>query len=176
VDNAGRDIFNHLEMARMYQEMGMISPQWFNLHSILDYGRILAEAPVKVLIEARDLEMYADPLCPRVFENLIENSLRHGNGVTEIRVTTREDDNGLVIILEDNGTGIPEEDKERIFLQGVGKNTGMGLFLSREILSITGIGIRETGSAGKGARFEIVVPQGSFRPTSSRQAIGFTCT
>jgi len=177
VDNAGRDIFNHLEMARMYQDLGMLSPQWFNLRSILDYGKVLAEAPdLKVSIETRDLEIYADPLCPRVFENLIENSLRHGNHVSEIRVTTRETEKGLVISLEDNGSGIPDGEKEQIFKQGVGKNTGMGLFLSREILSITGITIRETGSAGKGARFEITVPHGSSRPTSSRQAIGFSCT
>lgn len=176
VDNAGRDIFNLLEMARMYQEMGIISPQWFNLHSILDYGRILAEAPdLKVSVDTRDLEIYADPLCPRVFENIMENSLRHGNGVSEIRVATREADNGLVIILEDNGSGIPDEDKERIFRQGVGKHTGMGLFLSREILSITGITIRETGRTGKGARFEITVPRGLFRPPGSRQAVGSSC-
>jgi hypothetical protein len=39
----------------------------------------------------------------------------------------------------------------------------MGLFLSREILSITGITIRETGESGKGARFEMVVPKGMWR-------------
>jgi hypothetical protein len=35
----------------------------------------------------------------------------------------------------------------------------MGLFLSREILSITGITIRETGEPGNGARFEMLVPK-----------------
>ena len=39
----------------------------------------------------------------------------------------------------------------------------MGLFLAREILDITGIGIRETGEPGKGARFEIMVPKGTWR-------------
>jgi PAS domain S-box-containing protein len=176
-DNAGRDIFNHLEMARAYQDLGMVSPRWFNLRSILDYRRILAEAPdLKMSIETGDLEIYTDPLCPRVFENLIDNSLRHGNHVSEINITTREASNGLVITLEDNGTGILDKDKERIFEQGVGKHTGLGLFLSREILSITGITIRETGSAGRCARFEITVPCGAYRPASPRQAIGLPCT
>jgi signal transduction histidine kinase len=49
---------------------------------------------------------------------------------------------------------------ERIFEQGFGKNTGLGLFLSREILAITGITITENGVPGKGARFEITVPRG----------------
>jgi hypothetical protein len=37
------------------------------------------------------------------------------------------------------------------------------LFLSQEILSITGITIAETGIPGKGARFEITVPKGAYR-------------
>ena len=176
VDNAGRDIFNHLEMARTYQDMGMFSPRWFNLRSILDYRKILTDAPdLKISIETGDLEIYADPLCPRVFENLIDNSLRHGNHVSEIHITSRQTEKGLVVILEDNGNGIRDEDKECIFEQGVGKHTGLGLFLCREILSITGITIRETGDAGRGARFEITVPRGAFRPNNSGQAIGMPC-
>ena len=46
---------------------------------------------------------------------------------------------------------------------GFGKNTGMGWFRFKEILSITGITIRETGEPGKGARFEMVVPKGAYR-------------
>jgi len=45
-----------------------------------------------------------------------------------------------------------------IFDKGFGKNTGLGLFPAREILSITGITIRETGEPGKGVRFEITAP------------------
>ena len=53
--------------------------------------------------------------------------------------------------------------QEKIFERGFGKNTGLGLALSREILDITGIMIRETGEPGKGARFEMVVPKGAWR-------------
>jgi signal transduction histidine kinase len=53
--------------------------------------------------------------------------------------------------------------KEKIFERGIGQNTGMGLFLSREILSITRIEIQENGMPGKGARFEISIPRGGFR-------------
>jgi len=68
-----------------------------------------------------------------------------------------------VVVWEDNGVGIMEEEKERIFERGYGKNTGLGLFLVREILSLTGIMISETGTPGTGARFEITVPKGSYR-------------
>ena len=54
-------------------------------------------------------------------------------------------DTGLIIIIADNGAGISTEDKQHLFEHGFGKHTGLGLFLSREILSITGITISETG-------------------------------
>jgi signal transduction histidine kinase len=69
------------------------------------------------------------------------------------------------MIYEDDGIGVQETDKDRIFEKGFGKNTGLGLFLSREILSITGLAMRETGISGKGARFEILVPNGKYRFT-----------
>ena len=64
---------------------------------------------------------------------------------------------------EDDGVGISDENKEKIFDRGFGKNTGLGLFLSREILSLTGITIHETGEPGKGVRFEIKLPNGAYR-------------
>jgi hypothetical protein len=50
-----------------------------------------------------------------------------------------------------------------MFQHGYGKYTGIGLFLTREILPIPGWSIRETGEAGKGVRLEILAPSGVFR-------------
>jgi len=83
--------------------------------------------------------------------------------VTRIRFSFEVSDPGLTILYEDDGVGVPAEEKERIFEKGVGKHTGFGLFLSREILAITGLSIRETGVHGQGARFEILVPNGKYR-------------
>jgi signal transduction histidine kinase len=98
-----------------------------------------------------------------VFYNLVENTIRHGGNATEIRVRCEKSPPGLLLIYQDNGCGIPAGMKDRIFDYGVGDNTGLGLFLSREILSITGISVRETGEPGRGARFEIRVPPESCR-------------
>jgi signal transduction histidine kinase len=75
----------------------------------------------------------------------------------------REKDDGLMLIIEDNGIGIAAEEKPMIFDRGYGKNKGLGLFLVREVLSITGISIKENGEPGKGARFEIAVSTGNYR-------------
>jgi signal transduction histidine kinase len=72
----------------------------------------------------------------------------------------------MVLIYEDNGIGVPQEEKAIIFDSGHGKNTGLGLHLARQILAITNITIVETGEPGKGARFEIIVPEGSWRKGS----------
>jgi len=54
-------------------------------------------------------------------------------------------------------------EKKNIFKRGVGKNTGLGLFLVSEILALTGITIQENGEPGKGARFEMLVPKGAWK-------------
>ena len=83
--------------------------------------------------------------------------------MTVFSLRYREADGVLVLIAEDDGPGIPAGDKERVFDRGFGHNTGLGLFLVRDILGITGITIRETGVPGKGARFEMTVPKGAYR-------------
>ena len=108
-------------------------------------------------------EVYADPLIAKVFYNLMDNAARYGGRITKIRFAMEEQNGNRILGCEDDGNGIPADEKERIFERGFGRNTGMGLFLAREILLITGISIRETGEPGRGARFEIRVPAGMWR-------------
>ena len=110
-----------------------------------------------------DLEIYADPIIRKVFSTLMENSIRHGEKVTRIGFSCYKDGDCLSIVCSDNGIGIAAEEKEHIFEQGYGRHTGLGLFLSREILSITGLAVRECGEQGQGARFEIGIPVGKYR-------------
>ena len=93
----------------------------------------------------------------------MDDAARHGGKFTTIRFSLGESGNDRLIVCEDDGNGIPAEEKEKIFERGLGKNTGMGLFLAREILSITGITITETGEPGKGARFAMTVLKGMYR-------------
>jgi signal transduction histidine kinase len=99
----------------------------------------------------------------KVFLNLFGNSVMHGERVTRITIHCEMADADLMITVEDNGVGIPLQEKPKIFRKGYGKHTGFGLFLAREILAITGISIHETGRHGTGARFEITVPKDGYR-------------
>ncbi|MDD1725180.1 MAG: ATP-binding protein [Methanospirillum sp.] len=99
----------------------------------------------------------------KVFYNLLDNSIRHGKHVSNMRISASREGDNLLVVWEDNGEGVADEDKDLIFERGYGNNTGFGLFLVREILALTDISIRETGTRGKGARFEISVPRGAYR-------------
>jgi signal transduction histidine kinase len=109
------------------------------------------------------LEIYADPLLEKVLFNLMDNVIQHGETVTEVTLRYQKRADDLVLIIEDNGIGIPLEKKRLLFERGFGKESALGLFLVREILSITGITISETGVEGMGARFEILVPANAYR-------------
>jgi PAS domain S-box-containing protein len=148
-----------------YQDMGVTAPAWQNVQAgVLRAVAALPMRDVKAEVDRTDLEVYADPLFEKVSYNLIDNALRYGGDrLTTIRITSQETGAGLVLCYEDDGAGISPDDKKHLFERGFGKNTGLGLFLSREILSITGITIAETGEPGKGARFEITVPKGEYR-------------
>ena len=154
-----------IDFTKIYEDMGTTAPVWQNINASVK--RAVATLPIRgviVEVDRLDLEIYADSLFEKVFYNLIDNALRYGGqAMKTIRITSHETVSGLVIACEDDGVGIPGNDKKCLFEQGYGKNTGLGLFLTREILSITGITITETGEPGKGARFEILVPKDCYR-------------
>ena len=157
-------IVSSLNFTKTYQDLGINPPKWQNVGQVFLYAiSHLDSLKIERRIEVEGLEIYADPLLEKVFFNLVENSFIHGQRVTEVSLTCREQGDGLAIILTDNGVGITDEQKTRLFEQGGGRGSGLGLFLAREILSITGITIRETGEAGKGVRFELLVPEGAYR-------------
>lgn len=149
-----------------YQSVGVKAPHWQGLcQSVRDATSAIGRDMAHLDLPGTDAEIYADPLFGRIFYNLIDNSFRHGGSVRNISVETEIAPGGdLVIRYRDDGVGIPAEEKELIFNQGYGKNTGFGLFIIREILGITGLAIRETGISGSGVLFEITVPKTAWRP------------
>ncbi|HOW04082.1 HAMP domain-containing sensor histidine kinase [Methanospirillum hungatei] len=161
IDHAISLIQSHIEFTRVYQDLGSHEPVWHRLSSLIQ--AVFSRFSVHIVNTADDIELYADPLVVKVFENLVDNSIRHGQGVTRIQISSQIHEDEAVILFEDDGAGISYEEKEQIFERGYGKNTGLGLFFIREILSVTGISIRETGQPGTGARFEITIPVGKWR-------------
>jgi PAS domain S-box-containing protein len=161
---AAEAIQNQILFTRDYQDIGIQPPEWQNIRGVILMscnGVRLGDVTVNVLVTG--VEVYADLLLGRVFFHLIDNAIRHGGTITQIRFTCEESFEELVLVCEDDGVGIPADAKEKIFNRQHFVGSGLGMFVSREILSITGMSIRETGTPGKGARFEIRVPKGAYR-------------
>lgn len=157
-------IAQSLKFADHYQSLGIKPPAWQSVIQSFLYGiSHLNLSHLDRRLEVENLEIYADPLFENVFFTLAENVILHGTSATAISLWFQEQSDGLLLIFEDNGGGIPVDMKLNIFSREYEEKKGMGLFLTREILSITGLSILETGEFGKGARFEIRVPKKRYR-------------
>ncbi len=161
--DAANGIRRQIEISRAFRDIGRSPPGWMpvqetvrNAAANLPFGAVSLEAWTE------RLDVFADPHLGTVFTHLFENALAPATGATRIVVTYHLRPDGCAIIVEDDGTGIPDAEKERLFVQRA-ESYGHGLFLAHEILAITGITIRETGTPGEGARFEILVPQEGYR-------------
>ncbi len=161
---AVQKIIRSLNFAKSYKDLGIIPPTWQDVNQSFLYAiSHLDFLSINRNISLSGLEIFADPLLETVFLKLSDNVLVHGKTATQVTMSYFETPAGLTLVFQDNGVGIPHELKEEIFNREFGSQKGKGLYLAREILSITGITITENGIFGEGARFEIVVPKGEYR-------------
>jgi PAS domain S-box-containing protein len=174
-DTVARGFFNQMRalsllltrqlfLTESYKNLGNSPPAWLGVQQILESANL---APTTISVSVRfwteRLEIYADPLFKDVLIHLAENAISHGIKIKNLIVTYHETHEGLDLILEDDGIGIPADKKQRIFEYDEGGHAGIGLFICREILGVTGMTIAETGTEGNGARFVIHVPTDGYR-------------
>jgi len=165
VEASAMAIERHIAFTKDYQDIGIHAPQWTSLKDSLVRSLVTIDKTLlSVHIRVGGYEVFTDPMVDKVFYNLASNVIKHSKATT-LDITARKEGDHLLIAFQDNGVGV--KDRSKLFTRG-GPASGYGLFLSKEVLGITGIGIRETGTPGQGARFEIVVPPGLYRPYEHR--------
>lgn len=169
----------HIE-AVVQKLLGFARQQSRNIHSFEinhSIGKVLAL--IEYRIQQRNIEIkteFSDLLPPvvadeqniqEVIMNLLLNAMDavSDNGIISIR-TGFDDNNLLFIEIEDNGTGIPAEDLERIFdpfytTKDEGKGTGLGLSVSLGIIESYKGRISVLSQTGAGAKFRIQIPVGA---------------
>jgi PAS domain S-box-containing protein len=156
-----------IEFTKAYEDIGVNVPTWKDVRTLI--GASAKDVPLGAVKVINDVpagtEVFADPLIAKVFHNLVHNAVRHGGDITAIHFSVEEHEGVRSIVCEDDGTGISADLKDQLFTKGFGKDHGLGLFLSREILAITYIAISEVGEPGKGARFVMTMPKGGLRTT-----------
>ena len=161
IELASQQILRILEFERFYVQVG--SEELKNV----DVERHLNEAVslfsdlkgAAVVNKCHGLTVLADSLLRQLFYNLIDNTLKYGKKTSVIRVHYEDKGNQLKLIYDDDGVGVPNEEKKNLFQEGYGKGTGYGLYLIKRICEAYGWTIQETGQQGKGAQFTMTIPK-----------------
>ena len=158
------NIAHHLFLTESYKDLGTTPPAWMSVQEVFASTNLTpGTSSVSIRIWTGRLEIYADRLFSDVLIHLVENSLRHAGSAKNITVTYRETPDGLDLSVRDDGCGIPAAKKDHIFEYDSGGQAGIGLFICRQIVEVTGMTLKEIGTPGRGVWFVIQVPSGKYR-------------
>jgi len=153
-----------LTIAKKFQSLGIHPPKWQNVMEVFLYAvSHISLTHLKRDINLDNLEIFADPLLEDALSYIIENIPEHSVHADEYKIWYEQNNKKIIIIIEDNGVGVEECMKKKIFERDFNKARRIGLFLAAEILSVTSISLAETGCYQKGARFELTIPEENWR-------------
>jgi PAS domain S-box-containing protein len=161
VESAVGQVEGIFDFARIYEKLGMEELTYMGVEKTLEETIMLFSnlRGVKIVNDCHGVTVLADSLLRQLFYNMIDNSLKHGEKVSQIRIHCEEEKDHLRMLYDDDGIGIPRAEKKKIFKEGYGKGTGYGLYLIRKMCEVYGWTINETGKQGKGAQFTITIPK-----------------
>jgi PAS domain S-box-containing protein len=137
----------------------------------LDPGRIEIDAPP--VVAAVD-----GPKVERILENLVANAVKHTGPATRIWVTVRSEDSGVLIVVEDEGTGVRDDLKGQVFepfrqgdeVRSHAPGAGIGLSLVALFAELHGGRAWVEDRPGGGASFRVVLPSGEVTPGAQSSA------
>ncbi|MGA3190884.1 MAG: PAS domain S-box protein [Candidatus Bathyarchaeia archaeon] len=163
MENAVRNVETIFEFARTYEKLGVEQLAYMDVKKTVDeaVGMFPDLQGVKIVNECGGLTVLADSLLRQLFYNLIDDSLKYGEKLTQIRIRYEKSENQLKLVYEDDGVGISKDNKAKLFNEGftTGKGSGYGLYLIRRMMEVYGWAIDETGTHGKGAQFTMNIPK-----------------
>lgn len=101
-----------------------------------------------------------------ILNQMLLNSVKYRSETPLLRICTRREESSVLLIFEDNGTGIRQEELSRIFDKGFtgsnGRNhqrsTGMGLYLCQKLCGKLGIGLSAESEYGVGTKLCLEFP------------------
>lgn len=165
-ERLGRLITELLDVARIDTGRLPLYRREVDLRKVVD--RVVESCKIGT---SRDFEVSAPDELPTVFAdpdklvqvitNLVENAVRHGEGLTRVQLEPADGDR-VRLVVDDHGEGIPEEMRRRVFTKfwkhGQRGGTGLGMYIVNGLVTVHG-GTLEIGSApGGGARITVLWP------------------
>lgn len=151
------------EFSKIYENIGSENPADMNVAEQFDEAsKLIPHKDIQIISEVQGVTVLADSLLEQLFYNLIDNSLKHGKNVNRIRLCYEKTGDKIKLFYEDNGVGIPQENKKKIFSEGFTTGgSGIGLKLVKKMIEVYGWTISEEGTPGQGAKFVIAIPNQS---------------
>lgn len=173
MEQAVRDSMKIFDFAKMYEQLGVEALTFIDVGKAIDEAVLLLPSlAIKVVNDCCGLTIRADSFLRQLFYNFIDNTVKYGQKTTTIRVYFEKTYQGnLLLVYEDDGLGIPYENKPKLFHEGftTGGSTGYGLFLTNKMMDVYGWKIEENGQPGKCAKFTITIPKFNVRGQENYQ-------
>ena len=172
-ERLNRYVQNLLDMTRITYGALVLKKEWVEPRELV--GRAVRQLrqelrgfDVRIDVPLTLPVVKADPvLLEQALVNVLDNAAKYAPAGTAIRIAAERSEGLVRLVVEDEGPGIPEAERERVFDMfyrvregdGAGKGTGLGLAIARGILEAHGGTIRAlSGREGRGTRIEIGLP------------------
>ncbi len=163
MEQAVKETVRIFDFAKMYEQLGAEKLTPINVEDNINEACTLFSGSLPTVInQCHGLTVLADSFLRQLFYNFIDNTRKYGKKTTTIRVHFEEaDQDSLKLVYEDDGVGVPLENKPNLFKEGfsTGGSTGFGLFLTKKMMDVYGWRIEENGESGTGAKFTITIPK-----------------
>jgi two-component system phosphate regulon sensor histidine kinase PhoR len=168
-------IIDMLSLARIESAQEVFNIESVAVREVVE-ACLVAQRPAA---EAKQIELRADaeaaPCSVRadreglreILDNLVDNAIKYTGDGGRVVIGWRENESEAVIVVEDTGIGISEEDLSRVFerFYRVDKarsremgGTGLGLAIVKHLAQSFGGGVSARSESGKGSTFEVVLP------------------
>ncbi|MBS3815690.1 MAG: PAS domain S-box protein [Hadesarchaea archaeon] len=162
-DKATREGIELIEKVRSIRKIGEEAFGEVKLNTILknvikETKTQASEKGIEIELTSCDYKVWGGPLLNELFSNLVENSILH-SGCEKIKISCREEDEEVIVSIEDDGRGVPDEDKGKVFKRdykrGKSAVSGLGLYLVKGVAKSYDGDVKIRDSELGGARFDI---------------------
>ncbi|MCC5905460.1 MAG: PAS domain S-box protein [Balneolaceae bacterium] len=169
---------NLLAWAESQTGNNIYNPEKTNLQSVIDEILDLSESAAKIknislhFNKSTDLDVYADlNMLKTILRNLISNAIKYTHTNGEINISSLQRKNNIEITVSDNGVGMSEEIRNKLFKIDKGittkgtaneKGSGLGLILCKDFVEKHGGEIWVKSESGKGSAFIFSLPLDDF--------------
>ena len=153
------NLLNAVGRASKVAESDLV-PMVKKIASLAEEASFGIKVAVTVDEQVRGVQITGSKLLPLVFDNLLRNAATHAGTSPKVQINMTREGNFVSIIVADDGPGVAEEVRDRLFHKGVStRGGGLGLYLSKAIVDALGGSIELVDSEeGAGATFRILLP------------------